>query len=264
MLLTKLAFGRALKKPCPPRFSYAPENAGNIDYYHVSLKSDLGCGFHILVENVSSKGITGLQWDGQKFSISCSLPNQHVQESEIEIIRFFRTATTRYSSISDFWKGELTFVTRRFLISENFRQLIFNSSTRFRHDRMDLLRRLLEIELNTLEGIQYLDDKGRHLSSHSWFGAIYGQRAFGHPRFEAEFKKFNWLMSSLEASGDLRKNGSKYQVSAQAMQTLAHFEQEERRHKDSVRQNVLLFAITVVIAAATCVQAYYSWASAGT
>ncbi len=187
--LIRRTLKRALRKPCPSRFSLSRENLLNIDYYHATLKCESKQGYNILVESVEDWGIEGLQWDGQSYANQISLSNKYLAQSDIEIIRFFRSAQTTYNSVKEFWVGEISLTTRRHLIKERAKQLFYNNYARFRTDRMFVLNKVIQSELSDCDGINYLEDNGISESSHEWFKLTYGERAFRHPKFEIEFKK---------------------------------------------------------------------------
>ena len=91
------------------------------------------------------------------------------------------------------------------------------------------------------------------------FEDLYGNRAFEHPAFNKQYTAFKLLLGSLAATGDLEMENGKYRLSPSSLKSIADFEEAERRHADSVRQNKRLFWITVVIAIATAMQAYIAF-----
>lgn len=257
--LLMAALKRSLRKPAPDRFSLSVENQPNIDFYHAVLVTNTGIDCTISVTKVTRNGIEGKVWEGDRFSSPCSLAEPHLKNCSIKITRYYRSATIVYSSVRNFWYGELTWTTRRHIWSDKVKQKLFNSRTPFRHDRIEILRKLVAIELSRTEGIEYLDDDGTFRPSMTLFQLVYGSRVFRHPSFESEFKQFAWLLKSLKHSGDLTENHDGYKLTHKAITTIAEFEREERRHADNIRLSSFLTVFTLLMMIATCLQVYLSW-----
>ena len=128
--LLEKAIEKSLKKPTPNRISYASNETAKIDYYLVVLKSDAGLGFNVIVNELYPNHIEGLQWDGNKYAIKCSLQRRFLSDATVTITRYLREARTEYRSEWDFWLGEITGVTKRYLLRRTFDQWLYNKRTR--------------------------------------------------------------------------------------------------------------------------------------
>lgn len=167
-----------------------------------------------------------------------------------------RYARTHYEGPIDFWIGELLLTPRRFLAWDHYSQWRYNRSTPFLQDRLDLLRKLVEVRKRaSAESKLFLFDEDA-MDEFSLFEAIYSTRAFGHPNANQEIAQFQFLLESLKESEDLEDVSGNYRLSGKSVKTLAEYEEQERRHADSVQHNRRLFWLTLVIALAAVAQLF--------
>ena len=81
----------------------------------------------------------------------------------------------------------------------------------------------------------------------SLFSKIYGDRAYGHPRFDNEWVMFELLLKSLHESGEISEDAGKYSLKGKALETIAAYEEQERRHRDNVIHNRQILGLTFVL-----------------
>ncbi|WP_170400077.1 hypothetical protein [Ruegeria arenilitoris] len=252
-----LALRRSLKRRAPSQFSYSSTN----NYYVPTLwRGDTEQS--VLVDEITGCSIVGRLWVGDEFSESIRIPIEELPEWEIKITRFFGFVRKDFETTSQFISGELTFATERAWIHEKLFQSLYNATLRYRDDRIAVLKKIVELHYTrALNGVPILyEAKKRSITQLET--DHFGQRIYGHPKHDQISAQFRLLIESLVSSGDLEKVGRhEFKLSAQALVTIANYAQEERRHKDNVRQNRMLFWITVAIALATAAQAYSVWQS---
>lgn len=172
----------------------------------------------------------------------------------LEITHHFRQLRTRYDGAVDYFWGLFTLLRYRVLLKEWWSQKRFNSRLRFRSDRIEVLKELVEVYLGGVEEdpLNFLGDGG--ISAWDLFQRIHGQRALGHPAFTSAFARFELILKSLVDSNDLSLNdNSSYRVEPQSLRTIAQFEVEQQRHNDQVKHNRRLVWLTAVIACAAIV-----------
>ena len=249
----RFAVKRALRKPTPKRFSLDSENWPNIDYYSVHLtkkeNNDL-----FAAREFNPPDISAIMWDGEKFEETVQIPLSEIQSYDIEITHFFRQVRTKYTDAKDFLWGDLTLKPQRYIFGEWLAQRAYNQNTKFRHDRIAVLRELMALRLSRAsDDFPWLFDD-HYLEETELFRAIYGDRVFGHEQSDRELAQFHFLLESLVASGELEKSEKKYRVSDNAIKSVAEYEEQERRHQDNVIHNNRLFWITVVLAVAAFAQ----------
>ncbi|MEO0892614.1 MAG: hypothetical protein AAFY35_08480 [Pseudomonadota bacterium] len=253
----------AIRRTSPSRIPLVRERAKNVDCFTVEIKDSDGGPIDVLAKGLDKKCLTGDQWSGDLYEFPISIPLQHIEELEVRITHFFKHTRTEYTGAIDFLWGHITKKPHRFLFRNRIVQLFYNQTTRFRQDRIELLKEIHANHLKTAgrdeEAYGALFGDNRSFTEMKLFEDLYGNRAFEHPAFNKEYTAFKLLLGSLAATGDLVSENGKYRLSASSLKSIADFEEAERRHADSVRQNKRLFWITVVIAVATAMQAYIAF-----
>lgn len=76
-----------------------------------------------------------------------------------------------------------------------------------------------------------------------------------HPYGDAQHKKVKFYLDSLVPSGELDEIDYKYSVAGDALRTIEEYEEEERKHTETVKMQRRMFWLTLVIALLTFVQA---------
>ena len=218
------------------------------------LRGNTGVGYDVLVNSFDNNGVNGRQLQDGRYVAPCSIPWKHCKGAQFEVIHFFRSARTEYSGVRDFLFGDVTHLTRRFWLGERVKQWLFNKTSKFRQDRISLLRTLLETHIKRVEESENAFSAPSSMSEILIFETTFGSRAFGHPEFNRRWAAFKIIVDSLVESGDLRRVDNRITVAPKAIETLANHELQERRHNDSVRQNWLMLTLTVVISGAAAVQ----------
>lgn len=80
-------------------------------------------------------------------------------------------------------------------------------------------------------------------------------RSMLHPRYGETQAYYEIVLQSLVASGDLSQNGTSYSLAHKAVATLDHFEEQEQRHNDMVKQQARIGQLTAVLILVTISQA---------
>lgn len=240
----------ALRRPTPERFSLSPENEKNINFYTPKFRRVGEGPVDMIVNSVHDGSFVGKQWDGTKYQVDRALPSDELSSLSLEITHHFRKIRIKYSGAFDFLRGELTLHAWRWTIKETILQKVFNLHLRFRSDRIDVLNELISMYLSEAEENELSLVFGEGKSPWDIFSRIYGQRAFGQPSLTREMARFQLILDSLNSSGDLECNNSRYKVAAKALSTIAEFEEQERRHRDQVTHNKRILWLTVALVVA--------------
>ena len=257
-LFLQKAIFRCMSKLAPSSFKYAYSN----DYYVPIIKRENDPN-DVLIDSFDGDLIVGREWDGNQFNSPIEFTLEELNKAEIEVTRFIGTVTIKYSSLGDFWRGEVTQLALRFRIKERIKQLVFNSTTRFRHDRMSILQTLVadhlkpseQTPINAILGDEYFPYT-------TLFEKVYGQRAFGHPSYSEEIARFEFILLSLVATDDLQhKDNLSFKVTPKALVTIAEYEQAERMHRDNVVHNRYILFLTIILVATTVIQAYSAFSA---
>jgi hypothetical protein len=245
------AIRRSLKRKAPSRFSYSSE----VNYFVTVLRRK-DTDEEILVESLDDTKIGGLAWTDERFQTPIELPISELDEWSVRFTRFYGFLKIDYKGVFDYFRSDFLFYPQRMQAGEWLSQKAYNYRTRFRQDRIEVLRRLVEMHLSEAQENNGLLFTGSKKSVVGLLSDFYGNRIYGHPDYEVESARFRLILESLTETGEIKKHSPhEFQLSAGAVTSISNYELEERRHRDSVRQNWLLFLVTVVMAVAAVVQA---------
>ena len=253
--LLKQAIKRCLRKKPHEAFAESPSKDSYICSLSVGARDTLFAVDELFVDKLAVR-----KWhpENRKYQQD-ELPMSVLNTAGFSAVRYLEPVTTKYSSLFDFWRSELTLVAPRAVLAERLRQAIFNRKTKFRSDRISVLKKIVERYQREAEhdGIRFIVGGDEYTAVISHFEHVYGQRIFLHPSFNRELASFWLIMDSLSSSGDLEKSDqSDFKLNGQALATIAEFELSEQRHSDQKWHNWLIFALTFVLAAAAITQVY--------
>ena len=80
-------------------------------------------------------------------------------------------------------------------------------------------------------------------------------RWFLHPQGEQQQQRLEFYLNSLVTTGELNMNGHKYVVTGQALRAIEEYEEQERKHTESVKMQWRMFWVALAVVALTGVQA---------
>lgn len=188
---------------------------------------------------------------------SCCIPFDFSDNLELSLRRWEQDFSLRYDSEWDYIYSKITLHLLRRKMSEKFAQKSFNRRARFLRDRIDLLAQLIELGFKDVSEPNWKYDNRKIGNRFFLFGQIYGERAYGHPKFEEEDAYFDFLIGSFieEKVIELRDDGDLY-LSPKALVIIADHQESERRHLDNVRLNRILVVLTFFIAIGTLLAAF--------
>lgn len=243
------AIRKCLKKRAPSQFTYAESN----DYYVPSVEQPDNA--LILIDELRAKKAIGRVWFDDRFRDPITLSEQDLDQCELKVHRFYGYANQKYETLREFYLAELTLRVQREWLRDKINQVIYNKTTRFRRDRIEVLKRLVEIHSERALANNALLYEPQKLSVVSLFSEVYGSRIYGHPARENESARFRLILESLVASGELIKNSKhEFTLTGKALQSIGEYEQVERRHQDNIVQSRRLLLLTVVLALAALAQ----------
>lgn len=153
---------------------------------------------------------------------------------------FVRNRLTRYP----FWKVKI----------DDILQARFNRKELTRRDRMKVLAHILAA---TIEKRRYETGETDLLTR------FYTARWVHRPDKDELMTYYRLLLESLKASADLADGRHGFKLNPQALNTIADFEQEDRRHRDNYKTQRGIFWLTIVLMFVGAVQAgaaaYEAW-----
>ena len=207
-------------------------------------------GWTVLVDAALDRGLDGKVRDGPVFSIDVCLPYRTFKASHVEIRHFYGLRDLEYKGLRQYLFRGMSGYDYVRLRCAHVWQSFYNRRPIVRLELMDLLGRFVEF---TSADTKFKSSPG-FLVAH-----LHGTGALLHPDHEHVARYYKLLMDALVQSGDLRFDGFGYAVTPQALVTVARFEREERRHRDSLRSSVAMRRLTIALVLVGLIQAYVTW-----
>ncbi|WP_460233087.1 hypothetical protein [Agrobacterium radiobacter] len=223
-----------------------------VDAYAVYLMGLDGSN-QFLAEEFHPHGVSGKWWSTEKsrFDEPCSVPYSRLHLFNIDIRYFYKGWTFQIQSVLRFLV-QYHLLKYPFLIVSysNVRQIFFNRQRLTRHERMKVLDHILT---ETLKSHDY------HASHTELLTKFYSIQWVRHPQKDELLRYYSMLLESLAVSGDLKKDGHFYVLAPNALNTIAAYELEERRHRDNYKVQFGILSLTSVLALIGIMQVYVAF-----
>ncbi|PXX13955.1 hypothetical protein C8R27_11824 [Nitrosomonas ureae] len=252
LVINKLALKFAVRKRAPKKIPMSGDASRNNDFHSVYLIYE-NDKWGLLVEDISKEGIVGKSFDGKKYENLCCIRWDNIGQVEYIFRHYFKGFEFVEKSPLKFLLSKLLFTYKFFVAKDKLEQFIFNRKTLVRHQRIDILRNIVE---------QYLGSKDTNIKFHPilYLKTIYGDHWIFHPEKDRILKYYTLMFNSLTKSGELNKNeGTSYTINAAALNTMAAFEEEEQKHRDAIGQQKKIIWLTLALVCVGSVHAYINY-----
>jgi hypothetical protein len=206
----------------------------------------------LLLEETSRYGVTGLLLVNSRYEYRGCLTWASIKDANFEFTHFIGPYDFPYSNITAFLFAEVFGFHRYFIYRNRVEQYFFNKKRLARTERIDALRTIVERSLN---------NRGYNASVVGFLGEIHTNKFFHHPDKDLQLAYIRLLLDSLADSGDLIKDrdGMSYKVGSRALTTLAQYEEDNRRHHDSVKMQWILAGLTFALVVVGIIQILVSY-----
>ena len=244
----KRALEFALKKPAPNRIPLTGESAQENDCYTSEIRSLNGDAVDLLVDGVSEHGVQGKIMADGSYSLPCSIPFALLDDIQFSTTHYIGKIQFKYDSPFDLLWSDV--VKREYfqIRNDKKRQIRYNSNTKERTDRIELLKHVVELRLEFGMQQNQVVPLNVELTDHDVFRLLYGDRIYNHPRYRQIFERFKLLLESLVDSGDVNVQSSRYKATGKSLTTIATYEEETQRHNEQVIHNIWIKWLTIIIA----------------
>ena len=236
-----------LHRPSPDRVPRSGDAALAVDCYTTRVLRKLGDP--LIVEAATGDTIHCLEHDGDRFSIKRDFDFDDLLKEEFEFTHFHGLATTTYQGWLDLALGRIfriPYIKAWFYFKRSdFAQGLYNRRKLVTKDRIDLLKTILNAQLNGTD----------RLSSLSVMSLIHSDRWYLHPNKKSEHHRVKFYLEALADTNDLRRIGIDYQITGKGIESIEVYEEQERKHSENISTQKKMFFLTIVIAALTVVQA---------
>lgn len=235
-----------LHRACPDRIPRSGDAGAAVDCY--STRVIRGEDDYLLVRSIDADVCNCLEWDGSRYSIESKFQFAELLKHRFEFVHFHGLCTTTYSGWLDLALGRvfrLPYIKARIHFAyQNFAQGLYNRRKLITKQRIDLLKVILAAQLNGRD----------RLSSLSIMSLIHTDRWYLHPNHEDEHHRVQFHLEKLAETKDLIKSGIDYQISGQGVAAIELYEEQERKHGESISTQRRMVWLTVLIALLTLVQ----------
>lgn len=246
-LIKKIAIRKALRKPAPSRIPLSGEDAAHNDCYIVTVEAANG-EWSGWIQSSDMDGITCVVYDTKNETRSISWKD--LNGYKIEIRHYFQYFTFNYETPEDLLQWEWSGYHRWLVLKERIAQYAFNKTQLVRAGRIEVLRHYVTMDI----------EKGGYKASHiDLVTDLHSMRAFGRSDVDAQMNYYRHICESLVSTSDLAKNGTDYQATARAIVTLSAYEEEDRKHRELWKVQVLLGILTAGSVVVGLLQAYVAY-----
>jgi hypothetical protein len=252
-ILKKFAIRLAMRRPAPTEIPMA-RISGRLtrNYFSVYL-GDSDEPRKFVVQRINNFGLSGLWFnDPAQVGNAASIPYDCLKQFDLVIVYYLDELEFLYTSAPGFILKQVSIAPYLSLLQERFIRFLYNKRRLFRSDRIKVLTNILEETLN---------DDVIGVTASGLLRDLYGHRWILHPDNENLHRYYQLLLDSLVESNDLVRQTGYYTVTPNALTTLAAYEEDDRRHRDQMRQQKVLAFLTLSLVFVGFVQAYINWSS---
>lgn len=238
------AIRKALTKRAPNRIPIGGSDLSHRDYFTTRLELDDDHSF--LVERIDSNGLRGHVLDRiVRQSRVALVPYQLVWTKELVQTHYYKEIQIKYTNPLEFLVAQVFRFPWFQLRVARLRQWLFARRKIIRAERTHVLRLFVD---------RAVEDRDFRVDSVSFVNEMH-RNAWAHPEAPRLHRYYLHILESLVHSGDLVKTNDAYQINAKAFATIANFEQENRRHRDMVRHQIILAVLTAALVGVGLLQA---------
>ncbi|MGY0557496.1 hypothetical protein [Lysobacter sp. A421] len=236
-----------LRKASPDRIPRSGDAGAAVNCY--TTRVIRGDDDSLIVQSANDDTCNCLEWDGDRYSIKSEIAFKELLKDRFEFTHYHGLCTTTYSGWLDLALGRtfrLPYLKAKIHFAyHSLTQDLYNRRKLVTKQRIELLKTILSAQLN-----------GRDkLSSLSVMTLIHTERWYLHPNQEDEHHRVHFHLDKLVETKDLIKNGIDYQITGQGVAAIELYEEQERKHGESISTQRRMFWLTIIIALLTLVQA---------
>jgi hypothetical protein len=236
-----------LAKKCPANLSLFGKEAEKRNCYYVFLLSN--GERNVVVESIDSYGICGKQYDGNSFSKDSLISFESLNSIDIEIVHHYKLNRILYKGLFDFFiygKTKIQYlILYVHILSYKCSQFIYNRKRLVTIQRLELLKALVD---------NHIEKDGKGIGLIDIMTKLYSIRWLEHPDSDSQEKKLSLYLDSLVDSGELTKDSTDYYVTRKAILTLEKYEEDERRHRNQIRLQIMMVILTGLLALIAMIQ----------
>ena len=230
-----------LNNKCPSVIPLSGEEAIKNNCFSVRIR--VKSQYRYLLMSIDGEKVCARAWNGYKYVVPAKIHARKFKPEEIEIDQFYLGSHVRYESYNEAFFSILTRYThlrlRVLLLMRLTSQLFFNKKSPFLKKREDLLKKLVELNLN---------NPSKTFTSFELMGLFYTTKWLNHPDAGLERVRLEIYLDSFVESCELSRNNQEYSVEPKSLITLESYNESERKHKEQIRVQFFLVIFTALLA----------------
>lgn len=213
------------------------------------LKIDQGDDAPLVIKGLEGDDLKCLALQGGDYMLQRTVSLRDIRASQLRIKHFYGHADVEFGGLFEYLAGRLTawpyvqiHAVRTFDVIARF---LFNKRKLITKQRTELLGHMLKKHLEgqtQFDSLQLLTD-------------LYSLRWVEHPDRDIAQHQMEYFLDAMAETGELRKVNLDYVVTGKALQAIELYEEQERRHVESVKTQRRMVWLTVVLALLAGVQA---------
>jgi len=229
-----------------------------IDCFSAEIRSLEGQYFDLQVGKILKEGVEGRLMErneGYSEGSGWCVTNHGLDKIEFSATHFLGLRSFQYSSPLKFLMWKLVKIPKLIILKDRLSQLWFNSKTPARTNRIETLRELVDMRLETDANSPNAASEGK--DSIEILAKIHGRKIIFHPEYKSTRASLELDLESLVESGDLHEKNRYYRATGKALSTIANYEQENRRHQEQMQHNSWIKWLTIALVFVGMLQAFY-------
>lgn len=239
---------RVLSRPCETRISRSGERGARVNCFSAFIDKDNGEPY-LLATELQGNYLTCLEWDGSTYATEKKVNLSKINPNHLTVTHFYGLSEVRYAGVLDlaisrtFFGPYIKIHAIRTLSSID--QYFFNKKKLVTKQRIDLLRFLVAMHLDSKEEIHPI----------SLMTGLYSVKWIMRPDRDSQRHKLEFYLRSLVDTGELTKSQNVYKLTGHALRAIEEYEEQERKHTESVKIQRRVMWLTFAIALLTGAQA---------
>lgn len=206
-------------------------------------------GQSYLLQNIVGRQVAALQYDGETYSVPAVIAIESIDSNSLSVRHFFGLDTIAYSGIRDVARGRFLRLPyaqiRMRRLWHRIAQRLFNRRKLVSKRRSDLLSEVVHLVERGEASVGSLDI----------MTARYGARWVDHPAWEQLDRQIRFHLAMLADSGELERVNHRFRPTGLALKAIEEIDEQERRHKENLRVQLVLGVLALGSLAMAAAQA---------
>lgn len=238
---------QALQCKCPDRIPRSGAAGAKINCFVVYVNR--ATEPYLLIREVSGDVAVCSEWTGHTFDKPLEVSLASILTSDLEVAHFYGLNEINYTGLASWAWGRILlwpYAKIWFIrIVSSVDQYFFNKRKLVTKQRIDLLKILVARELD-----------GRGISNPiDLMTELYSLRWVMHPERDPQQRRLRFYLDSLVDTGELKKVNGDYELTGEALKAIEIYEEQERKHTASVKEQRRMAWLTFAIVLLTAIQA---------